>query len=112
MNAISGWISRSGFCRQFESLFEDAVRGGFFVNTKQGWYSCPTWKEPDKNFRTSYLQSNQAAPIWKTFIEQFDSWSYDSLSYKSINQNNIEEELDKMSEEETEENIIEDSSED
>lgn len=87
------WLDfKKGFVRQFESIFDEAVRGGFFINTKQGWYSCPTWEDPEKNFRTSYLQSNAAAPIWKTFLAKFDEWSQDYLSYKALNQENPEEE--------------------
>lgn len=87
------WLDfKKGFVRQFESIFDEAVRGGFFINTKQGWYSCPTWEDPEKNFRTSYLQSNAAAPIWKTFlVDGFDKWSQADLAYKSLNQENPEE---------------------
>ena len=82
------WLDfKKGFVRQFESLFDEAVRGGFFINTKQGWYSCPTWEDPDKNFRTSYLQSNAAAPVWKTFLlDGFDKWSQADLAYKALDQ--------------------------
>ena len=102
------WIDfKKGFCRQFESMFEEAVRYGFFVNTKQGWYSCPTWKEPDKNFRTSYLQSNQSKEIWMTFLDKFDQKSQEDLAYKSLNQdgdNEFEEAPDAEEAESTESN--------
>ena len=91
------WLSfTKGFVRQWESLFDEAVRGGFFINTKQGWYSCPTWEYPEKNFRTSYLQSNQATPIWKTFLEKFNEWSEKDLAYKALNQDIDENELDEV----------------
>ena len=99
------WLDfKKGFCRQFESLFEEAVRYGFFVNTKQGWYSCPTWKEPDKNFRTSYLQSNQSKEIWMTFLDKFDQESQKDLAYKSLNQENEEDDIQENPEEIPEEN--------
>ena len=89
------WLDfKKGFVRQFESLFDEAVRGGFFISTKQGWYSCPTYSEPEKNFRTKYLQSNQSAPIWKTFLDAFDTWSQNDLAYKSLNQENEEDDDD------------------
>lgn len=81
------WLDfRKGFVRQFESLFDEAVRGGFFVSEKPGWYSCPSWEDPSKQFRTSFLQSNESVKIWKTFIEKFDEWSQKDLAYKSLNQ--------------------------
>lgn len=89
------WLDfKKGFVRQFESLFDEAVRGGFFINTKQGWYTCPTWEDPEKAFRTSYLQSNAAAPVWKSFLARFDEWSLADLSYKSLNQVNPEDDID------------------
>ena len=93
------WLDfKKGFVKQFKSLFDEAVRGGFFVNTKQGWYSCPTWKEPDKNFRTSYLQSNQSKEIWMSFLEKFNEWSESDLAYKALNQDieEAENELDEI----------------
>ena len=85
------WLDfKKGFVRQFESLFDEAVRGGFFISTKQGWYSCPTWEDPEKNFRTSYLQSNESAPVWRTFLAKFDEWSISDLSYKSLNQTSMD----------------------
>lgn len=97
MNAIFGFLSKNGFVRQFESLFEEAVRYGFFINTKQGWYSCPTYSDPEKNFRTKYLQSNQSKDIWMTFLDQFDAKSQEDLAYKSLNQNEEEsEEIDEV----------------
>ena len=101
------WLDfKKGFVRQRESLFDEALRGGFFINTKQGWYSCPTWTDPEKNFRTSYLQSNQATPIWKTFLDKFEEWSNTDLAYKALDQNleDAEEELTEVIEnaEETE----------
>jgi len=91
------WLDfKKGFVRQFESLFDEAVRGGFFINTKQGWYSCPTWEDPEKNFRTSYLQSNQSAAVWKTFLEKFEEWSNTDLAYKALNQEINEDELDEV----------------
>lgn len=98
------WISfKKGFVRQFESLFDEAVRYGFFINTKQGWYSCPSWSDPEKNFRTSYLQSNQSIQIWKTFLDAFDEKSKEDLAYKSLNQEDIENFKDEANE------LIEDS---
>lgn len=89
------WLDfKKGFVRQFESLFDEAVRGGFFINTKQGWYTCPTWEDPEKAFRTSYLQSNASAPVWKTFLGRFDEWSQADLAYKSLNQDSIEDDID------------------
>jgi hypothetical protein len=93
------WLDfKKGFVRQFESLFDEAVRGGFFINTKQGWYSCPTWEDPDKNFRKSYLISGQSAPVWKTFLEAFEEWSNKDLAYKALEQNidDIEEEINEQ----------------
>lgn len=81
------WLDfKHGFVRQFESLFDEAVRGGFFVNTKQGWYSCPTYSDPEKNFRTKYLQSNQSKDVWMSFLDKFNEWSQQDLAYKSLNQ--------------------------
>jgi recombination protein RecA len=86
------WLDfKKGFVRQFESIFDEAVRGGFFVNTKQGWYSCPTYSDPNKNFRTSYLQSNQSKDVWATFLTKFDEWSQTDLAYKALNQDDEEE---------------------
>ena len=100
------WLDfKKGFTRQFESLFDEAVRGGFFINTKQGWYSCPSWGDPEKSFRTSYLQSNQSLPVWKTFLEKFDQWGQDDLAYKALNQD-IDENEDAI-----ENNFEEDSNE-
>lgn len=97
------WLDfKKGFVRQFESIFDEAVRGGFFVSTKQGWYSCPTYSDPEKNFRTSYLKTNQSKDVWASFLSQFDEWSKTDLAYKALNQD-IEE-----AEEEVEE-IIENS---
>lgn len=90
------WLDfKKGFVRQFESLFDEAVRGGFFINTKQGWYSCPTYSDPNKNFRTSYLQSNQSKEIWASFLDKFNSWGESDLAYKSLNQDieDAEEEI-------------------
>ena len=85
------WLDfKKGFVRQFESLFDEAVRGGFFVPAKQGWYTCPSYEDPAKTFRTSYLKSNQSASVWKTFLENFDQWSTSDLSYKALNQDNEE----------------------
>ena len=93
------WLDfKKGFVRQFESLFDEAVRGGFFINTKQGWYSCPTYEDPEKNFRKSYLISGQSAPIWKTFLDKFEEWSNTDLAYKALDQN-----IDEMEEEINEE---------
>jgi recombination protein RecA len=102
------WLDfKKGFVRQWESLFDEAVRGGFFINTKQGWYSCPTWEDPEKNFRTSYLQSNQATPVWKTFLEKFEEWSNTDLAYKALNQEIDEDELDEVVENNENDNIDE-----
>lgn len=85
------WLDfKKGFVRQFESLFDEAVRGGFFINSKQGWYTCPTYSDPEKNFRASYLQSNASKDVWMTFLSDFEKWSIEDLSYKALNQD-IEE---------------------
>ena len=82
------WLDfKKGFVRQFESLFEEAIRGGFFINTKQGWYSCPSWTDPEKNFRKSYLISGQSKDVWKSFLEKFEEWSNTDLAYKALDQN-------------------------
>lgn len=89
------WLDfKKGFTRQFESLFDEAVRGGFFVPAKQGYYTCPYWDDPEKSFRTSYLQSNQSIDIWKKVLPKFDEWSLADLSYKSLNQDSIEDDID------------------
>ena len=93
------WLDfKKGFVRQFESIFDEAVRGGFLVNTKQGWYACPTWSDPEKNFRKSYLISGQSKEVWMTFLNQFEEWSNTDLAYKALDQNfdDAEEECDQI----------------
>ena len=93
------WLDfKKGFVRQFESIFDEAVRGGFLVNTKQGWYACPTWSDPEKNFRKSYLISGQSKEVWMTFLNQFEEWSNTDLAYKALDQNfdEAEEECDQI----------------
>ena len=81
------WLDfKHGFVRQFESLFDEAVRGGFIVCVKPGWYSCPTWSEPEKAFRASYLKSNQSKEVWMSFLDKFNEWSQSDLAYKSLDQ--------------------------
>lgn len=75
------------------------------MNTKQGWYSCPTYSDPEKNFRTSFLQSNQSKDVWASFLDKFNEWSEKDLAYKALNQD-IDE-----NEEEPVEAVVEDASE-
>lgn len=75
---------KKGFVRQFESLFDEAVRGGFFKEAGQGWFTCPTCEEPEKKIRRSELCSAEGKKYWATFIKEFDKWSQEDLSYKSI----------------------------
>lgn len=77
---------KKGFVRQFESLFDAAVQGGFFAEAGQGWYTCPTCAEPEKKIRKSELVGPEGKKYWATFIKEFDKWSQDDLSYKSISQ--------------------------
>lgn len=91
------WLDfKKGFVRQFESLFDEAVRGGFFLEPVSGYYTCPTWSKPDMKFRKAYLCSNKAKDVWATFLAKFDEWSQTDLAYKSLDQDaeEAEEEID------------------
>lgn len=81
------WLDfKKGFVRQFESLFEEAERGGFIVCPKQGYYTVPSWTKPETMFRKAYLCSNASKDVWATFLGKFDEWSQNDLAYKELNQ--------------------------
>jgi RecA/RadA recombinase len=74
---------KKGFVRPFDSLWDEAIRGGFILNPKQGYYTVPSWKEPEKMFRQSQICSSP--DIWKSFLAEFDKWSQEDLKYHKIN---------------------------
>lgn len=104
---------KKGFVRPFESLWDEAVRGGFILNPKQGYYTVPSWKEPEKMFRQSQICSN--VEIWKSFLDKFEEWSKNDLAYHKIEDNNsvleggnIDEiDMNVNEEAETEEEVVE-----
>lgn len=83
---------KKGFVRPFESLWDEAIRGGFILNPKQGYYTVPSWKEPEKMFRQSQICNN--VEIWKSFLADFEKWSVEDLKYHKINsdEENLNEE--------------------
>ena len=91
---------KKGFVRPFESLWDEAIRGGFILNPKQGYYTVPSWKEPEKMFRQSQICNN--AEIWKTFLADFDKWSQEDLKYHKISndEENLEESVEDIEGEE------------
>lgn len=98
---------KKGFVRPFESLWDEAIRGGFILNPKQGYYTVPSWKEPDKMFRQSQICNN--AEIWKSFLNQFQLWSISDLKYHKINTD--EENLNSESVQDIDEPIEEENTE-
>jgi RecA/RadA recombinase len=73
---------KKGFVRPFESLWDEAIRGGFILNPKQGYYTVPSWKEPEKMFRQSQICNSPE--IWKTILPLFERWSIEDLKYHKI----------------------------
>lgn len=89
---------KKGFVRPFESLWDEAIRGGFILNPKQGYYTVPSWKEPEKMFRQSQICNSPE--IWKSFLKEFDEWSINDLKYQKIGTD--EENLETLSVEDIE----------
>lgn len=73
---------KKGFTRPFESLWDEAIRGGFITSPSQGYFCVPSWKEPERKFRQSQLINN--VEIWKTFLNQFEKWSQEDLKYHKL----------------------------
>lgn len=76
---------KKGFTRPFEALWDEAIRGGFILNPKQGYYTVPSWSDPEKCWRQSQLINN--VEVWKTFLTAFEKWSNEDLRYSEINAN-------------------------
>jgi len=74
---------KKGFTRPFESLWDEFLRGGFILNPKQGYYTVPSWKEPDKCWRQAQLIGN--VEVIKTFLPAFEKWSQEDLRYSELN---------------------------
>lgn len=82
---------KRGFTNIYEGLFDEAVRGGFILNPKQGYYTVPTWN-PEKSYRRSQLENNKE--MWDSFIEDFDKWSQSFLQYNKLDKETLESDKD------------------
>lgn len=79
---------KRGFVNKYDGLFDEAVRGGFILCPAQGYYTVPSWKDPEKKWRQSQLEANDE--VWQTFIKDFDEWSKKDLQYSKFEQQELE----------------------
>lgn len=91
---------KKGFTNKYDGLFDEAIRGGFIECPSQGYFTVPSWTDPDKKWRKSQLESNEE--VWKTFIDKFDEWSQNDLKYSKAAQDAIKEAEEAEKLEETE----------
>ena len=91
---------KKGFTNKYDGLFDEAIRGGFIECPSQGYFTVPSWSDPDKKWRKSQLESNEE--VWKTFIDKFDEWSQNDLKYSKAAQDAIKEAEEAEKLEETE----------
>jgi RecA/RadA recombinase len=80
---------KKGFTNKFDGLFEEALRYGFIQCPSQGYFTVPSWSDPEKKWRRAQLESN--TEVWNTFIDEFDKKSMQDLKYSKAAMDAIEE---------------------
>lgn len=93
---------KKGFTNKYDGLFDEALRYGFIECPSQGYFTVPSWSDPEKKWRRAQLEANDE--VWATFIEDFDKKSMEDLKYSKAAQDAIQEaeKLDEQTETETE----------
>jgi hypothetical protein len=93
---------KKGFTNKYDGLFDEALRYGFIECPSQGYFTVPSWSDPEKKWRRAQLEANDE--VWATFIEEFDKKSMEDLKYSKAAQDAIQEaeKLDEQTETETE----------
>ena len=79
---------KRGFTNKYDGLFDEAVRYGFIECPSQGYFTVPSWSDPEKKWRRAQLEANDE--VWSTFIDDFDKKSMDDLKYSKAAQEALE----------------------
>lgn len=89
------YLDFDGNSKPYYGLIDSAIKYGFIIS-KGAWYSVPTYKD-GSNVRRSDLETN--SEIWDTFWDDYVAKSIEDISYGKSKKTEIDEIIEKTSNE-------------